>query len=109
MRRKISILGATGSVGTSTLDLVERRLDRFEVIALTAAKKVGELADAAIRTGAKLAVIDDPALYSELERRLQGSGCKSRSAGSATRGNARNAAVRDGCPVRRPRTDACAA
>ncbi len=76
MRRKISILGATGSVGTSTLDLVERRLDRFEVIALTAAKKVGELADAAIRTGAKLAVIDDPALYPELERRLQGSGCR---------------------------------
>ena len=75
-RRKISILGATGSVGTSTLDLVERRADRFEVIALTAAKKVGELADAAIRTGAKLAVIDDAALLPELESRLQGSECR---------------------------------
>jgi len=75
-RRKISILGATGSVGTSTLDLVERRSDRFEVIALTAASKVGELADAAIRTSAQLAVINDPALLPELQRRLHGSGCR---------------------------------
>jgi 1-deoxy-D-xylulose-5-phosphate reductoisomerase len=75
-RRKISILGATGSVGTSTLDLVERRPDRFEVIALTADKKVGALADAAVRTGAKLAVIGDPALLPELESRLQGTGCR---------------------------------
>lgn len=75
-RRKISILGATGSVGTSTLDLVERRSDRFEVVALTAARNVDALADAAIRTGAKLAVIDDPALLPGLENRLQGSGCR---------------------------------
>lgn len=75
-RRKISILGATGSVGTSTLDLVERHPDRFEVIALTAARKVGALADAAIRTGAKLAVIDDSALLEELQSRLRGSGCR---------------------------------
>ena len=75
-RRKISILGATGSVGTSTLDLVERRPDRFEVIALTAAKNVGPLADASVRAGAKLAVIGDPALLPELESRLQGTGCR---------------------------------
>jgi len=75
-RRKISILGATGSVGTSTLDLIERQPDRFEVVALTAAKKVDALGDAAIRTGAKLAVIDDPALLAELERRLDGSSCR---------------------------------
>jgi 1-deoxy-D-xylulose-5-phosphate reductoisomerase len=76
-RRKISILGATGSVGTSTLDLVERRPDRFEVIALTAASKVDALADAAIRTGAKLAVIGDAALLPHLQIRLEGSGCRS--------------------------------
>ena len=75
-RRTISILGATGSVGTSTLDLAERRPDRFQVIALTAACKVGELADAAIRTRAQLAVIGDPALLPELQSRLQGSGCR---------------------------------
>jgi 1-deoxy-D-xylulose-5-phosphate reductoisomerase len=75
-RRTISILGATGSVGSSTLDLVERSPDRFEVIALTAAKNVAALADAALRTNAKLAVIDDTALLPELERRLAGSNCR---------------------------------
>jgi len=75
-RRKISILGATGSVGSSTLDLVERHSDRFEVVALTAAKNVAALADAALRTGAKLAVIDDASLLPELEDRLQRSDCR---------------------------------
>lgn len=74
-RRRLSILGATGSVGTSTLDLVERNPDRFEVIALTAARNVAALAEAARRTSAKLAVIDDSALLPELEERLSGSGC----------------------------------
>jgi 1-deoxy-D-xylulose-5-phosphate reductoisomerase len=75
-RRKISILGATGSVGTSTLDLVERHHERFEVVALTAAKNVAALADAAMRTGARLAVIDDPALLPDLTSRLHGSACR---------------------------------
>jgi len=75
-RRRVSILGATGSVGTSTLDLIERHPDRFEMVALTAARNVAALADAARRTGAKLAVIDDPALLTELERRLEGTACR---------------------------------
>jgi len=40
VKRKISILGATGSVGGSTLDLVTRSPERFEVVALTAATNV---------------------------------------------------------------------
>ena len=75
-RRTVSILGATGSVGTSTLDLVERHPDRFEVVALTAASNVAALADAARRTGAKLAVIGNPALLGELEQRLADTGCR---------------------------------
>ena len=75
-RRRVSILGATGSVGTSTLDLIERHPDRFEVVALSAARNVAPLADAARRTGAKLAVIDEPALLPELEQLLDGSGCR---------------------------------
>ena len=75
-RRTVSILGATGSVGSSTLDLIERSPDRFEVIALTAAKNVEALAAAARRTGARLAVIDDAALLPELEQRLAGTGCR---------------------------------
>ena len=75
-RRTISILGATGSVGTSTLDLVERSPDLFEVVALTAAKNVAGLADAALRTRARLAVIDDETLLPELLERLAGSSCR---------------------------------
>ncbi|MDQ3074883.1 MAG: 1-deoxy-D-xylulose-5-phosphate reductoisomerase [Pseudomonadota bacterium] len=75
-RRTVSILGATGSVGTSTLDLVERHPEQFEVIALTAATNVAALADAARRTSARLAVIDDETLLHDLEARLAGSGCR---------------------------------
>jgi 1-deoxy-D-xylulose-5-phosphate reductoisomerase len=74
--RQISILGATGSVGTSTLDLVERHPERFQVVALTAARNVAALADAARRTHARLAVIDDATLLPELTERLAGSGCR---------------------------------
>ncbi len=72
MRRKVAILGATGSVGKSTLDLIERAPDRFEVVALTAAVNVEALADSARRTGAKLAVIANRQLLPELESRLAG-------------------------------------
>ena len=75
MKRTLSILGATGSIGGSTLDLVERHPDKVEVVALTAASRVAELADAARRTGARFAVIDDPVLLSELEQRLAGTKC----------------------------------
>ena len=76
MKRRISILGATGSVGTSTLDLVERHPDRFEVIALTAAINAVALADCARRTGAKLAVIADERKLGELRDALAGTGCR---------------------------------
>ena len=93
-RRKISILGATGSVGGSTLDLIERNPDRFEVIALTAARNVSALADAALRTGAKLAIIDDAPLLPELQERLRNSGCR-----AATGRKALNEAAADGAEL----------
>ncbi|MCL6682575.1 1-deoxy-D-xylulose-5-phosphate reductoisomerase [Sphingomonas alba] len=76
MRRKISILGATGSVGGSTLDLVTRSPDRFEVVALTAATNVASLAEAARRTGARLAVIADETRLPELQGALAGTRCR---------------------------------
>jgi 1-deoxy-D-xylulose-5-phosphate reductoisomerase len=76
MKRRIAILGATGSIGRSTLDLVERSPQRFEVVALTAQKSVAALADAARRTGAKLAVIADAGRFDELRTSLDGSGCR---------------------------------
>jgi 1-deoxy-D-xylulose-5-phosphate reductoisomerase len=76
VRRKIAILGATGSVGTSTLDLVERNPERFEVVAVTAATNSEALADIARRTGAALAVVSDEARLPDLADRLAGSGCR---------------------------------
>ena len=76
MTRKIAILGATGSIGRSTLDLVERSPDRFQVVALTAQTKVDALADAARRTGARLAVIADQTKLAELRDKLAGTDCR---------------------------------
>ena len=74
--KKISILGATGSIGKSTLDLIERSPEDFEVVALTASVNVEALADAARRTNAKMAVIADEGRLTELETALQGTHCR---------------------------------
>ena len=74
--KRVAILGATGSVGTSTLDLIERNPDRFEVSAVTAATNVEALAEIARRTGASHAVIADPELLGQLQERLAGSDCR---------------------------------
>ena len=76
MRRKIAILGATGSIGKSTLDLIERNPDRFEVCAVTAASNAEALAEIARRTGARLAVIAEEARLDELRERLDGAACR---------------------------------
>ncbi|CAN5237226.1 MAG: 1-deoxy-D-xylulose-5-phosphate reductoisomerase [Pseudomonadota bacterium] len=73
--KRISILGATGSIGQSTLDLIERWPDRFKVVALTAQSNVKALADAARRTGARQAVVADPACFQALREALDGTGC----------------------------------
>jgi 1-deoxy-D-xylulose-5-phosphate reductoisomerase len=70
--RKIAILGATGSIGRSTLDLIEAAPDRFEIVALTAASNVDQLAEDAKRTAARLAVVADEALLPQLRERLSG-------------------------------------
>ncbi len=57
--KTVTILGATGSVGSSTLDLIERAPERFRVLALTANGDVAKLADAARRTRATRAVVAD--------------------------------------------------
>ena len=74
--KRVSILGATGSIGKSTLDLIENANGEFEVVALTAARNVEGLADAARRTRASLAVIADEARLPELEAALAGTNCR---------------------------------
>jgi len=70
--KTVTILGATGSVGTSTLDLIEREPDRFKVRALTANCDVERLAAAARRTRAELAVVADESCLSALREALRG-------------------------------------
>jgi len=74
--RKIAILGATGSIGKSTLDLIERSPDRFEVTAVTAATNVEALSEIVRRTGAKLAVVADESRYADLAELLVGTNCR---------------------------------
>jgi len=74
MARSVSILGATGSIGRSTLDLIEREGDAFDVVALTAHSDVEGLAAAARRTRARHAVIGDERLYPALKNALAGTG-----------------------------------
>ena len=68
--KTVSILGATGSIGQSTLDLVQRAPEAYQVLALTAAQDVAGLAAAARATNAKLAVIADETLYEPLKAAL---------------------------------------
>jgi 1-deoxy-D-xylulose-5-phosphate reductoisomerase len=76
VRRKIAILGATGSIGKSTLDLLERSPEQFEVVAVTAATNAEALADIARRTGARLAVMADTARERDLQEYLVGTNCR---------------------------------
>lgn len=73
-RKRITVLGATGSVGRNTLDLIGRNPGLFEVVALTANRNAEGLAELALRHGARLAVLADDGGYSELKERLAGTG-----------------------------------
>jgi len=62
-KQKLVVLGATGSIGVSTLDVVARHPDRFEVLALSAQNRVDRLAEQCVRFRARFAVVgsDDAA------------------------------------------------
>jgi 1-deoxy-D-xylulose-5-phosphate reductoisomerase len=72
MTRTISIFGATGSVGLSTLDLVRQHRDAYRVVALTANGHAAELAVLAKEFGAEIAVVADEAAYPALQEALAG-------------------------------------
>ena len=74
MTKRISIFGATGSVGMSTLDLIGREPDAYEVVALTANRDVDALAQAARAHHARIAVIGEESRYADLRDALAGSG-----------------------------------
>jgi len=72
--RRVSILGATGSVGQSTLDLIRRDRDAYRVVALTGGANVAQLASDARAFGGELAVTADAARLDDLRDALAGSG-----------------------------------
>jgi 1-deoxy-D-xylulose-5-phosphate reductoisomerase len=74
---RVCILGSTGSIGTSTLDVLSRHSDRFEVFALTAHHRVDELLAQCLAWKPRFAVLPEPSQAQLLQARL-------REAGSAT-------------------------
>jgi 1-deoxy-D-xylulose-5-phosphate reductoisomerase len=76
MTRTLSIFGATGSVGLSTLDLVRQHRDQYRVVALTANSNAVDLARLAIEFNAEVAVVADEAAYPALKAALAGTAIK---------------------------------
>ena len=72
---RLTVLGATGSIGASTLDVVARHPDRYEVIALTGATQVEKLADACLRHFPRYAVMGNAASAEMLKQRLSVTDC----------------------------------
>jgi len=70
----VTLLGATGSIGSSTIDLLGSERDRFRVEAVTANRQVAALAKIAREVGARFAVVADPLRYRDLVEALAGSG-----------------------------------
>jgi 1-deoxy-D-xylulose-5-phosphate reductoisomerase len=75
--RRVTIFGSTGSIGVSTVDLIAREPERFDVVALTGGRNVGLLAEQAIALGAGHAVTCWPECLAELRERLAGTGITS--------------------------------
>jgi 1-deoxy-D-xylulose-5-phosphate reductoisomerase len=75
-QRTVTLLGATGSVGASTIDLLKRERKRFRVEAVSANKNATALAAAARELDARFAAIGDPAAYGDLKSALSGTGIK---------------------------------
>ncbi|HEX3161060.1 MAG TPA: 1-deoxy-D-xylulose-5-phosphate reductoisomerase [Pseudolabrys sp.] len=71
--RSISILGATGSIGTSTLDLIKREPEHYRVESISARRNAAALGKIAREVGARHAVVADHAAYRELKDALSGS------------------------------------
>jgi 1-deoxy-D-xylulose-5-phosphate reductoisomerase len=74
--KNVAVLGATGSIGGNTLDVIARHPERFRATVLTAHRQVEVLVELCIRHRPLLAVIADPALEAELARRLATAGVR---------------------------------
>jgi 1-deoxy-D-xylulose-5-phosphate reductoisomerase len=74
VKQRIVVLGATGSIGVNTLDVVSRHPERFEIFALTAQRRADVLEQQCLRFKPRYAALGDAAAASELQRRLRAHG-----------------------------------
>ena len=74
VERSVTLLGATGSIGASTVDLIKRQPERYRVEAVSANRSVAALAALARELGARFAAIGEPSAYGELKDALAGTG-----------------------------------
>ncbi len=74
MKQRITVLGATGSIGQQTLDVVARHPERYEIFALTASSSWESLAGQCLATGARFAVLVDEAAADQLRNHLRAAG-----------------------------------
>lgn len=72
--RRVSIFGATGSIGENTVDLIGRRPEAYDVVALTGGRNIARLAEQAIALNAEIAVTGHPECHTELRDALAGTG-----------------------------------
>ncbi|WP_252731393.1 1-deoxy-D-xylulose-5-phosphate reductoisomerase [Lentibacter algarum] len=73
-KRRISIFGATGSIGQSTIDLIKRDFDAYDVVAVSGGQNIAQLAKDAIALRADVAVTADESKLAALRAALAGSG-----------------------------------
>ena len=73
-QRVLTVLGATGSIGSSTLDLVRLKRDRFRIAVLTAGKDSARLAELAKEFSPDHVAVADASAYDDLKKRLAGTG-----------------------------------
>ncbi len=81
--RTVTLLGATGSIGASTIDLLKRERARYRVEAVSANKNAAALAVLARDLGARFAAVGDLGAYAELKDALSGSGIEAGAGESA--------------------------
>ncbi len=85
MKRRVSIFGATGSIGQNTIDLIAREPDDYDVVALTGAGNIAQLATDARNLGADIAITAHDDLLDDLRAALQGSCVKAAAGANAIR------------------------
>ncbi|MGH8179208.1 MAG: 1-deoxy-D-xylulose-5-phosphate reductoisomerase [Steroidobacter sp.] len=74
-RMRVAVLGSTGSIGLSTLDVLDRHRDRFEVFALAAHRNIVRLREQCLTHCPRFAVVVDAAAAAQLSDELRGAGC----------------------------------